>query len=173
MTDTIDKIRDLPLFSGLSSVELEELAGYFTHAAFAVQSDIMREGDTPDHPIYILCSGSVEILKLGTDGKNHLISALSAPSVFGEIEVLAGRKAIASVRAVSDISVVCIGRGVFDELCRSNRSCVLKLVRNIATTLAHRLAATDAKMATYFERPEMRQHAQEIGNMVHGDWPAS
>src|SRR5689334_17201848 len=109
-------LADLPLFRGLTTVELEEVASILVHRHLKARERVIREGDAPGHPIFLLVAGSVEVTKIGVNGRPHVISSLSAPSVFGEIEVLAKRPAIASVTAVTDAQVAEIPRGAFDEL---------------------------------------------------------
>jgi len=141
---------DLPLFRGLSSVELEEVASYLVDRRVAAHTRIIEEGDTGGHAIYILLSGEVDILKRGHHPHPHIIGSLAAPSVFGEVEVLARRPAIASVVASTDCALAVMNRGIFDELAAASRSAILKVVKNLATTLAYRLAATDERLAAFF-----------------------
>ena len=144
-------IEQIPLFNGLTSIELEELAAHLEPRAAASGEVLIDEGSAPGHPLSVLLGGTVEVSKVGLQGRRHVICTLSAPSVFGEIEVLSRRPAIASVVASSDVQLAVLRRGIFDELCDSNRSCILKLVMNLARTLSHRLAATDEQLATFFE----------------------
>ena len=148
----MEDLEGLPLFEGLSSIELEEVAAHCHRDEAEAGVVLIRENDPPHNPIYVLTSGTVEIAKLGADGRDHTISTLAAPSVFGEVEVLARRPAIASVRTTSKVHFASLGRGVFDELCDASRSCVLKMVRNLAGTLSYRLAATDQRLAAYFSQ---------------------
>lgn len=165
-------LTDFPLFAGLSTVELEEISSHLTTKDVPALERIMREGDPPGHPIYILLAGSVEITKTGIQGHPHVISSLAAPSVFGEIEVLAKRPAIASVTATSAVRVAMLKRGVFDEMCQQNRSAALKVVKNLAQTLSYRLAATDERLATYFDHGDKGQR-ETIGAMrsvLYSSW---
>jgi CRP-like cAMP-binding protein len=152
-------LTDVPLFRGLSSVELEEMGSQLDSRQFNPGERIIREGDAPNHPIYILVKGAVDVIKNGLNGRDHVISTLSAPSVFGEIEVLAHRPAIASVVASTPVMVAELRRGLFDEMAAQNRSGMLKVIKNLATTLSFRLAATDEQLAAYFEATSPDQRA--------------
>jgi CRP-like cAMP-binding protein len=160
---------DLPLFKGLSSVELEEVASYLADRRVAAHTRIIEEGDTGGHAIYILLAGEVDVLKRGHHPHPHVIGTLAAPSVFGEVEVLARRPAIASVVASTDCSLAVMNRGVFDELTAASRTAILKVVRNLAVTLAYRLAATDERMAAFFGLggPE---HADHVTHTLYTTW---
>ncbi len=157
-------LADLPLFRGLSTVELEELCSYLSERAIGAKERIMREGDSPGHPIYILLRGTVEVVKGGINGRQHVITSLSAPSVFGEIEVLAKRPAIAGVVATTEVALAELARGDFDQMLNASRTAALKVVKNLAQTLSYRLAATDEQLAAHFDAGDTLAQA-EIGLM--------
>jgi CRP-like cAMP-binding protein len=143
-------IVDLPLFKGLTTVELEEIASLLDLKELPAKSNIIKEGDEPNHPIYILLGGTVEVLMRGYGSREHLITSFQAPSVFGEVEILARRAAIAGVVSTTPVKLAMLRRGLFDELVASDRISVLKMIKNIARTLAYRLAATDGRLAAHF-----------------------
>lgn len=168
----VDALADLPLFRGLTTVELEEIASHLVTEELDNKQIIIKEGDEKGHPIYILLHGNVEVVKHGVDGRDHVISSLAAPSVFGEIEVLARRPAIAGVIALTRVELALLNRGPFDELCAAQRSCMLKVIKNLATTLAYRLAATDGRLATYFNlsSPANRDAIGQLQNVLYSTW---
>jgi CRP-like cAMP-binding protein len=122
--------------------------------------------------MYVLLAGSVEVIKQGIDGRGHVISTLSAPSVFGEIEVLARRNAIATVAAATDVKVAVLMRGTFDELCNSNRPCALKMIRSLAQVLSYRLAATDDRLAAHFalSLQGMDEKLGDVRDIMYSGW---
>ena len=168
----IHQLERLPLFTGLNTTELEEMAAHLGTTEVCAGTTLISEGDPPGAPMFILVQGAVEVVKRGLDGRGHVISSLSAPSVFGEVEVLARRPAVATVAAITDVCLATLGRGVFDELCAANRSCVLKLVRNIAQVLSHRLAAADQRLAAQFEArtPLGPDRIGELRGMLYSSW---
>ncbi len=165
-------LAELPLFRGLSSVELEEIASQLETREFKQGERIIREGDPPNHPMYILLRGVVEVVKNGVNGRDHVISTLSAPSVFGEIEVLARRPAIAGVAASTVVVAAEFRRGVFDEMVAQNRSAVLKIIKNLAQTLSFRLAATDEQLAAHFESasPGAKESLGRLRHVLYSGW---
>ena len=172
MPVAVELLSDLPLFKGLSTIELEEIGSHLVIDEKQAKVHVIKEGDAPGHPIFILMSGSVEVIKHGLDGRDHVISSLAAPSVFGEIEVLARRPAIAGVVSVSPVKVALLRRGVFDEMCSANRPCILKIIKNLATTLSYRLAATDGRLAAYFNSstPEHRDALSRMRTVLYSSW---
>jgi CRP-like cAMP-binding protein len=164
----LETLRSLPLLRGLDSNELEEVAAHLALRDVPASTEIIREGEDSAHALYFLLQGSVDVVKRGMDGRGRVISSLSAPSVFGEVEALSHRKAIASVLASSSARFAVLHRGVFDEMCAANRSSALKIIRNLAQVLSYRLAATDDKLAAQFalEAPT----AKEIHRVIFSDW---
>jgi CRP-like cAMP-binding protein len=161
-------LSDLPLFKGLTSVELEEIAAYLEQIEMPGKATIIKEGDEPNHPLYILLAGSVEVLIRGYGDREHLITSLNAPSVFGEVEALARRPAVAGVYSTTPIKLAILRRGTFDELQQQKRPSVLKMISNIARTLAYRLAATDARLAAYFSGD--RNALGDVRNTLYLGW---
>jgi CRP-like cAMP-binding protein len=172
MPVAVDALTNLPIFRGLDSVELEELASHLVATVVEPNQCIIKEGENKSHPMYILLAGNVEVAKFGIDGRDHVISSLSAPSVFGEIEILVRRPPIASVIARSRAELAMLNRGVFDELCELQRPSMLKVIKNLATTLAYRLAATDGRMAAYFNvsSPQARDALGKMQNVLYTSW---
>jgi CRP/FNR family transcriptional regulator, cyclic AMP receptor protein len=169
-----DTLAELPLFKGLNTTELEEIAAMLSLDAVPAGKTLIREGDNAAHPIFILMQGTVEVVKQGLDGRGHVISTLAAPSVFGEIEILARRPAIATVNSVSDVRVATLGRGEFDRMCGANRSAALKMVRNLAQVLSYRLAATDDRLAAQFDL-SIAGNVVKVGELrqaLYGGWKA-
>lgn len=168
----VDLLAGLPICHGLTSVDLEELASHVEESVLPARSLIIREGDPPGHPIYMLLEGTAEVLKNGADGRDHLISALNAPSVFGEIEVLAGLPAIAGVQAVSEVRLALLKRGVFEELAAQGRPAILKVIKNLASTLAYRLAATDGRLASFFNQSAggSEEALERVRNVLYSTW---
>jgi CRP-like cAMP-binding protein len=168
-------LQDLSLLRGLNSVELEELAAHLDEAHMRAGEEIIREDDPPGHPLFFLLKGSVDVIKRGVDGRGHVISNLSAPSVFGEVEALVHRRAIAGIVASTDIKVARLRRGVFDEMCKAQRSCALKVIRNLAKVLSYRLAATDEKLAAQFDLagPSNDTKLMELRQVIYSGWRES
>jgi CRP-like cAMP-binding protein len=137
----------LPLFDGLSTAEVEEVAAQMSVQDFEAGASIIREGDAPRHPIYVLLEGTVDVLKRGFDGRARVLTNLVAPSVFGELEMLTRRPAIAGVEAMSGVRAAVLNRGAFDEMLRAQRPALLKITKNLAYVLSWRLAATDERLA--------------------------
>jgi len=162
----------VPMLVGLDSTEVEEIAAQMTAQNIKAGQTIIREKDAPGHPVYVLLAGVVDVVKQGVDRRAHIIANLSAPSVFGEIEMLARRPAIASVVAATDVTLALLHRGAFDELVAAGRPAVMKIIRNLAQTLSYRLAATDERLTAFASIATDHERAQlgEVRALLYSGW---
>jgi hypothetical protein len=83
-------------------------------ARFRPGEVIVREGDPADR-FYIIESGQVEGAQAGPQGDVHVVT-LGAGEYFGEVGLLDTSTRTASVRAVSEVRVLSLGRGQFEAL---------------------------------------------------------
>jgi CRP-like cAMP-binding protein len=167
-----EALQGLPLFASLSTTELEEVSTQLDVTTAEPKAELMREGDSGGHPLFILLSGAVDVVKRGMDGRGHVIASLAAPSVFGEIELLGRRRASASVVATSRVRVAQLRRGIFDEMCNAGRPAALKIIRNLAQVLSYRLAATDDQLAAQFDLavPGVKEKVEELRRVIYSTW---
>lgn len=164
-------LAELPLFSNLTHEELGEIAEHCHLSRVARGTDVIGEGDAPGHPLYVLLSGRVAIVKHGRDNRRHVISQLSAPNVFGEMEVLATRPALAGVVALQAVSFATLGGKAIAALSKGGRPCILKLITNLAATLSYRVAASDARPPRGDNAPTPR--VGELRQVLYGGWDAT
>jgi NADH dehydrogenase len=81
---------------------------------FGAGEAIVREGDMSGR-FYIITSGEVEVVQQ-VDGKERLIRRLGPGDHFGEIALLGNRRRTATVRTVTDTSVLSLARQDFAAL---------------------------------------------------------
>jgi CRP-like cAMP-binding protein len=101
---------------------------------------IVREGDPADR-FYIIESGHVEGTQSLQGADVHVLT-MGAGDYFGEVGLLATRTRTATVRAVSEVRVVSLGRAQFQALVSASESRRVKLAaivdRWIRTAIPHR-----------------------------------
>lgn len=81
---------------------------------FGAGEEIVRQGELSGR-FYIITSGEVEVTEK-VDGQEHQIRRLRAGDHFGELALLGDRRRTATVRAVSDTSVLSLARQDFTAL---------------------------------------------------------
>ncbi|MCL2880148.1 MAG: YihY/virulence factor BrkB family protein [Treponema sp.] len=149
LTKVIDSI-DMLLFSNLFSVRREKesthngfrkrlfyypdgpLAKYLRH--YTGGEIIIRKGDTGDDTFFLL-EGKVRVLfhNPGEDEKSMPI--LGAGVFFGEMGHLLSMKRVATIRAITDISVLALPNELFDEALNNDIDIDRMVIKNLTLRL--------------------------------------
>jgi len=103
-----------PLFRPFTPQQRVDLARRFTGHDVAPGTDIIREGDI-GRGLYVVLAGEVEVLK-GEEPFESTLATLRAGEVFGEIALVRGTPATATVRAARPSTVLFLAREYFDRL---------------------------------------------------------
>jgi CRP-like cAMP-binding protein len=102
------------LFRPFSPQQRVDLARRFTGHDVAPGTDLIREGDA-GRGLYVVLSGEVEVLK-GEEPFETTLATLRAGDVFGEIALVRGTPATATVRAARQSTVLFLAREYFERL---------------------------------------------------------
>jgi NADH:ubiquinone reductase (H+-translocating) len=79
---------------------------------------IVEEGDFGDL-FYVITQGEVEIVRKGSDGSEVVLNHLREGEYFGEVALLRNARRNATVRAVTSVNVLTMGRDDFTVLARN------------------------------------------------------
>lgn len=126
------------LFNNLSKEELNQLAQIARERRFDRGQVIFYEGDLGGS-LYIIVTGSVKIVIMADDGREHILGLLHQGDFFGEVSLIDGEPRSATAIALDNVSVVMISRDDFIRLLRENPEMSLKIM----VTLCERLRKTD------------------------------
>jgi hypothetical protein len=96
-------------------------------ARFRPGEVIVREGDPADR-LYIIQAGQVEAAQSAAEGDVH-VRTMRAGEYFGEVGLLATRTRTATVRAVSEVRVLSLGRARFQALVAASAPAARDLAR--------------------------------------------
>lgn len=102
-------LRKAPLFSGLSSAELEKLTGLTVERSFQPGEFILFEGDRADW-FYLIQQGRVKVVKQTPSGKDFILEVFSTGEMFGAVAVFKDIPYPASAQAIEQTSVLGIRR---------------------------------------------------------------
>ncbi|MGN0437306.1 MAG: SpoIIE family protein phosphatase [Lachnospiraceae bacterium] len=102
--------------------------------------DIVTLGDTCEDGMYIILSGTTEVL----DGKGNLINTLSVGDFIGELGLINDDTRGATVRAATDVVCANISKSLFEEIAGRNRK--------IYGTFMNMLYTKTTKLVTEQER---------------------
>jgi len=128
------QIGEIPLFSGLSEEQLQELATIVLEQVFRRGQTIFLEGDEGSG-FYVVKTGKVKIFKLSPDGKEQILHIFGPGEPFAEVPVFAGQRFPANAEALEECRLFFFPRAGFLDLIRRHPSLAL----NMLAVLSRRL----------------------------------
>ncbi len=130
-------LRSVPLLTGLTRDQLEEIATIGAERTFLLGETIIRQGERGTG-LYLILSGTAEVRRFG-----QTVTVLSAGQFFGEAALLVDQPRTADVLATSDVRGYVLSRwdfwgaigidpqanrALFDEIVERLRSFTTELV---------------------------------------------
>ncbi len=116
---TVQRLRTVPLFSGLPTEDLERLSVGIEEVHLPAGALLFSEGDRGDRAFVVL-EGQIEIVKATVGGE--VLLAVQSEGVVGEMALLEDAPRNASVRTRSDVTLLAIPKARLDELLDSSPS---------------------------------------------------
>ncbi|MBF0559385.1 MAG: Crp/Fnr family transcriptional regulator [Nitrospirae bacterium] len=127
-------IRDVPFFACLSTDEIKELRHWLVEKYFERNKIVFLEEDTQNY-MYVVLSGKVKAVHMSEDGKEHILAVHKSGDFFGEMTLLDGKTAPATVIAMEDTHILILARKDFEKYLLKND----KFLRQIISVLCLRL----------------------------------
>jgi CRP-like cAMP-binding protein len=144
---TIDSLRRVEILTDLTDAQLARIAAICHVETYDAQDVIVHEGD-PSDDIYVIHSGSVEIVLAGSrvtaetltaPGPQTIVS-LGQGQVFGEMALIDSGPRSATVRCTTDgAQLYVLRRDDFCQLCEQDTDIGYKVMRNLAADLSFKL----------------------------------
>lgn len=153
----------VPLFRGLDRHEREQLTNMAVVERYSAGDTIIKEGET-HQKLWIVLSGQCEVLHGLANHSTHepvLLAALDTYESFGEMSFFDRAPHSATVRASTDVTLLCIERAEFDELLRQGSAAAGKLTMNAICALADRLRHMDDWVAQLAGHEAVRPRIDE------------
>lgn len=140
MADAIvEQLRSVPIFATASGEELQALAERARHVTFQPQQTILTEGDTGPG-LYVLLDGSAEVIIGGI--AHHLTGT---GDIVGEISMLGGGDATASVVARTGVDALLLTHDDFAAAVAEHGTIALRVIR----ILVERMHGDQIRLAAY------------------------
>lgn len=186
MAVDIEFLRQVSLFAGLTDYDLIALAPGLHERRYAAGEVVFTEEET-GHCMYIVREGRVKVSRWLPSGRELVLAHHDAPEHFGEMALLDGHTAPATVTAATQSVILSLGRARFDELLlkpRFARSLLDELCARCRSAwqqielVSHRDAEARIRMALYRlcqsngrdtdegTRIDLRLTHRELANMV-------
>jgi len=109
-----DLLRDVPLFAGMTTSELEFLVGRTDEASVEAGRTLISQGDSGD-TFYVLLEGEMDV---SVDGKHRV--TLGPGRFFGEISMLDRGRATATVVARTPARLMVMSHAQFRDAIKAN-----------------------------------------------------
>jgi CRP/FNR family transcriptional regulator, cyclic AMP receptor protein len=148
MADVEEKPHDIYLFQDLEAEEFAKLMGSFSIENHPVGSQILVEGYSVPK-LYLLQEGQVKVVRNLAD-REIAIATFGPPHIFGELGVIDGGPASATVETVTKVVVLSCDRDTFLSLLDGSPMIGSIIWRNIAFELCRRLRRTTNQVQDIF-----------------------
>jgi len=143
---TADHLRSIPLFAPLPASELETLAARGADIRLRPGDWLIHEGELPS--FFALLEGRIEVRK-SLYGADRLLTVYEPGNYFGELPLLLGSPAVASLRAVEASRVCGFDPADFRALIAGCPKLNGELLKTMATRIGHlQELASEAPAAT-------------------------
>jgi CRP-like cAMP-binding protein len=130
------------LFGGLMEEQIENIIPFMQQEKFDPGDVLINEGK-PNDRIFFLIEGQVEVTK-----KNAFLARFSEGEAFGEMEVLDVMPAVATIKALSPVTVLSISNKAMREIYKKDLTTFSLVLMNLARDLSRRLRKMDEKFAS-------------------------
>ncbi|MGE0814988.1 MAG: cyclic nucleotide-binding domain-containing protein [Vicinamibacterales bacterium] len=132
----------LPIFAKLDAEGLADLEARLTRRRVPAGEPVFWFGDDGD-TLYVIESGRVEVTAPAADGQHVLLDTLQAGGIFGELSLFDGGPRSATVRAVTECSLIELRRDAFHAFLRARPGVAIDVLqvlgaRQRASTVALR-----------------------------------
>src|SRR5512136_607755 len=114
-----DYIRRVPLFATLTDAEFSALEHIFLLRTYQKNQVIFLEEEA-GHYMYIVLAGKVKVTKATANGKETILAIHRQGDFFGEMSLLDGKTAPATVSAMEDCKIVTITANDFQRCLMTN-----------------------------------------------------
>ena len=135
--ETIDRLKEVPLFSELSENQLADILKVAGKRVFEAGSPIVRQGRETNAAFFLILDGEVEVKR---DGRT--LSKLDGSQFFGEMALFGDQPRSADVIPTTDSTCLVIARWNLEEVFKSNPDIPMRMLG----VLSQRLYDTDKQL---------------------------
>lgn len=152
------------LFRNLPEADRAALAAVAQVEEFPAGAIVIREGESGDK-LYLVYSGSVEVLREMNTGRFDPVAVLETGDIFGEVALLRSRSRTKSVRTLKRSVLLSLSRDVFQQvvLTKMSRDTVEETIQRIA--FLHRIPLakdwSPHAMTAFSRRAEFRDFQED------------
>ena len=131
---TINTLKTIPLFSGLSGEHLQNLGAIASTQHIGKGEMIFHEGDKANG-LYMVEKGKIKVFKLSFEGKEQILHIYGPGHTFGEVPVFQGGNFPASAMALDASTIIFMPRDKFVGLITSTPGLGMNLLADLSRRL--------------------------------------
>lgn len=124
----IESLKKTALFSSLTQQELQQIRGKIVIKSFKKNIVIFHEENTSEY-MYLIIEGEAKVTQITDGGKEIILSVHQTGDFFGELSLIDGKTAPATVRATRNSVIAIISRKDFYSILYSQSKVLDKLLR--------------------------------------------
>lgn len=148
--EAVNLLKESTVFRDLPPEDLEEIAAMLDSTVCQAGEALFKEGD-PGGKIYLVASGSVEVLKQRSQNSGQVVIArFERGSVIGEMSLVDGLPRSATVVATVLTKVYTLSKESFEFMTTSRKDLAIKTLLGVAKLLSLRLRNTSGWFADVF-----------------------
>ena len=136
MVDTAS-LQKYSLFGGLLPDEIDRIKPLLGYATYAAGDKVQREGEPNDRICFII-EGRVEVSR-----HDVCLDELGEGETFGEMELLDVMPSVATITALTPLSIATISNRAVHEMFRMDSKVFALIMMNLARDLSRRLRRMD------------------------------
>lgn len=137
----VELLASVPIFSELTSLELEELRSRMSRQKYKKNNMILMEDEFGD-TFFIISKGTVKITRVSEEGREVILAMLGEGDFFGEMSLLDGETRSANAIAFDDAQVLILKRHDFIDLLQKYP----KIAISLLAEMARRIRKSDHQM---------------------------
>lgn len=129
-----ESLKKIELFSSLTGEELRQVREKIVIKKFKKNEIILHEENTNDY-MYVILEGEAKVIQVTGEGKGIIVTMHQTGDFFGELSLIDGKTAPATVKATRDSITAIISKKDFYSLIYSQK----KVLENLLNILSSRL----------------------------------
>lgn len=141
---------ECPVFRKMSPEERDVILRISDFETYEKGYTILRQDSSKPHGLWMLRSGSCEVVADLEQGGEQQIAFLTSGAIFGEISFFDPGLHSATIRVVEKTEVMHLSLESFEQLEIANHSASYKLLRNLGRIVAQKLRKMDSYTVDLF-----------------------
>lgn len=134
-------LASLPLFDGLSSLELEQVNAVLRSTKFPAGATVMT-ADQPGEVAYLVLTGTLRVSNLRADGSEVVLALLGPGEIVGELSLIDRATRSANVTTIEPSTLLWFDRSSYGRF----RTSIPRISDNLVVLLARRLRLANTQI---------------------------